>query len=364
MTFRPFRLCLNALFAASLLVCALPAAAEPSLADAQAAMKQGQLPTALEKVDQILAVKPKDAAARFTKGIILTEMNRPNDAIVMYQKLSKNYPELPEPYNNLAVIYASQRQYEKAKAALEMAIRTHPAYATAHENLGDVYAKLASQAYDKALQLDSANTQAQTKLAVIRDLMGSNSRTARVTPPTTKPVQVATAPAAAPTQGAKAPEPAPTKPAATAPVVVAKAEPAKVAPPPVVGKVEPAPEKKPAPKQEDKAEADVRKTIEGWATAWSRKDVKAYLNHYARDFQTPGGVARKTWEGDRQLRIAKPGPINVDVDNFTVHVSGDEAKARFRQSYSSANLKSATTKTLVMVKRDGHWQIQQERVGG
>lgn len=378
MTFRPSRLSLNALLAALLLACALPAAAEPTLAEVQASMKQGQLPAALEKVDQILAVKPKDAPARFTKGIILTEMNRPNDAIALYQKLSEDYPELPEPYNNLAVIYASQRQYEKAKAALEMAIRTHPAYATAHENLGDVYAKLASQAYDKALQLDSANTQAQTKLAVIRDLMGSNSRVPRTAPPASKPVIVAAAPATPASTPAKvhakapdvapaakpAPAPAPAaKPAAT-PAPTAKSEADKAPAKQAVEKASPAPEKKPEPKQDDKAQADVRKAVESWAAAWSRKDVKAYLNHYARDFQTPGGVPRKTWESDRQLRIAKPGPIRVEVDDVSVRVSGDEAKARFRQSYTSANLKSATTKTLVLVKRDGRWLIQQERVGG
>src|SRR2546425_9737176 len=76
----------------------------------------------------------------------------------IFTKLTQDYPELPEPYNNLAVIYASQGQYEKARAALEQSIRTHPSYATAYENLGDVYAKLASQAYDKALQLDSSNS--------------------------------------------------------------------------------------------------------------------------------------------------------------------------------------------------------------
>ncbi|MCX9155149.1 tetratricopeptide repeat protein [Niveibacterium sp. 24ML] len=367
MTFRPFRLSLNALLAALLVASALPAAAEPTLAEVQASMKQGQLPAALEKVDQILAVKPKDAPARFTKGIILTEMNRQNDAIALYQKLSEDYPELPEPYNNLAVIYASQRQYEKAKAALEMAIRTHPAYATAHENLGDVYAKLASQAYDKALQLDSANTQAQTKLAVIRDLMGSNSRVPRTAPPS-KPVLVAAAPAAAPAAAAKAPAKTPETPAAAKPApatpVVAKAEPEKLPAKPAAEKAAPVPEKKAEPKPDDKAQAEARKLVENWAAAWSRKDVKAYLNYYARDFETPGGVPRKTWESDRQLRIAKPGPIRVEVDDLNVRVSGDEAKVRFRQSYTSANLKSATTKTLVLVKRDGRWLIQQERVGG
>ncbi len=379
MNFRPFRTPLNALAAAMLLACALPAAAEPTLTEVQANIKQGQLAAALEKVDQILAVRPKDAQARFTKGVILTEMNRLNDAAAVYQKLSEDYPELPEPYNNLAVIYASQRQYEKAKAALELAIRTHPAYATAHENLGDVYAKLASQAYDKALQLDSANTQAQTKLAMIRDLMGSSTRNARTAPTTSKPVQIAAAspapltktPVAAalakPTPPVtSAPEPAP-KPveASTKPAPVAKVEaqkPAATLAPVAAANTEPATAKKPA--ANDKAEADIRKMVNNWASAWSRKDVKGYLSHYARDFKTPGGIPRKAWESERESRLTKPGPISVSADNLLIRLSDDQATVRFRQSYDSANLKSTATKTLVLVRRDGRWQIQQERVGG
>ena len=89
--------------------------------------------------------------------MIQRESGKPTDAIATFTKLTEDYPELPEPYNNLAVLYAGQSQFDKARAALEMAIRTNPSYATAHENLGDVYAKLASQAYNKALQLDAAN---------------------------------------------------------------------------------------------------------------------------------------------------------------------------------------------------------------
>ena len=56
-----------------------------------------------------------------------------------------------------------------------MAIRTNPSYATAHENLGDIYAKLASQAYNKALQLDAANaTSVKPKLALIRELFSAD----------------------------------------------------------------------------------------------------------------------------------------------------------------------------------------------
>ena len=100
---------------------------------------------------------------------------------------------MPEPYNNLAVLYAGQNQFDKARTALEMAIRTNPSYTTAHENLGDVYAKLASQAYGKALQLDASNTAVPPKLAVIRELFNpALSKGQRPTlPPVEAPSQVA-----------------------------------------------------------------------------------------------------------------------------------------------------------------------------
>ena len=121
--------------------------------DVNQLVRAGKLADALGKADQYLAGKPRDPQMRFLKGVIQTESGKPNDAISTFLKLTEDYPELPEPYNNLAVLYAGQGQYEKARAALEMAIRTNPSYATAQENLGDVYAKLASQAYSKALQL-------------------------------------------------------------------------------------------------------------------------------------------------------------------------------------------------------------------
>src|SRR5581483_1287271 len=110
--------------------------------EASQLFKQGKQAAALEKIETVLAVNPKDARARFLKGLILTEQNKSQEAIKVFTALTEDYPELPEPYNNLAVLYAAQGQYEQARKALEMAIRTHPSYAIAHENLGDVYAKM------------------------------------------------------------------------------------------------------------------------------------------------------------------------------------------------------------------------------
>jgi tetratricopeptide (TPR) repeat protein len=142
----------------------------------RATLGRGLLPLALCALLAAIpacADEPRDAQARFLKAVILTEQGNSREAIDIFTRLTQDFPELPEPYNNLAVIYAAQGQYEKARAALEQSIRTQPSYATAYENLGDVYAKLASQAYDKALQLDKTNSGAQTKLSRAREIARS-----------------------------------------------------------------------------------------------------------------------------------------------------------------------------------------------
>lgn len=171
----PIRTLLALLFAAT---CAAAVSAVPAdaLQEAQHLYKQGQLQQALDRTDQIISGRPGDVQARFLKGLILTEMNRHDEAIAAFSRLTEDFPELPEPYNNLAVIYAQTRQYEKAKAALEMAIRTHPGYATAYENLGDIYVRLGGQAYDKALQLDASSATARKKLALARELITVSGR--------------------------------------------------------------------------------------------------------------------------------------------------------------------------------------------
>ncbi|HUY03416.1 MAG TPA: tetratricopeptide repeat protein [Rhodocyclaceae bacterium] len=333
---------------------ALPVRAD-ELQDASRLLKQGQQAEALAKADQYLSSHPKDAQGRFLKGLILTEMHRNPEAIAVFTKLTEDYPQLPEPYNNLAVIYAQQKQYDKARQALETAIRTNPSYATARENLGDIYARMASQAYDKALQIDSSNTSAQTKLALIRELMSTPTRPGQ--PVVKTPgiaVAVATPPAKPVGPAPIAPKPASSKPTETKP---AAAKPA--AAPTVAAK--PA-EAKPAPAAAPDAKVD--RALAAWAQAWSRKNVKAYLAFYARDFKTPRGMSRAAWERERTMRINKPGPIQVGIEHLRITMDGaGRAVARFRQHYRSATFKTSSNKVIVLVKHEGKWLIQQERVG-
>jgi tetratricopeptide (TPR) repeat protein len=296
------------------------------LQDASKLLKAGQPQQALERVNRALAANPRDPQARFLKGLIFTEQGKQQDAIEIFTKLTQDYPNLPEPYNNLAVIYASQGQYEKARAALEQSIRTHPSYATAYENLGDVYAKLASQAYGKALQLDASNTGAQNKLSLVREL---------VREPVAKPAPTTVAAKETPKEAPKA--------AAKAPVVAQKA-----------------PEKKPAPAGE--STADVMKTVNGWAQAWSKKDADAYLAYYAKDFKAPRGEGRADWEKARRARITAPKSIAVGVESPKVTMRGpQQASVSFRQTYRSDKLSTKSRKTLELVKVDGRWLIKEEK---
>jgi tetratricopeptide (TPR) repeat protein len=321
------RIPLLALGATLLLVLQIPAGfAANSYEDASKSFKQGNFADALEKVETVIAANPRDARARFLKGLILTEQNKPAEAIKVFTALTEDYPELPEPYNNLAVLYASQGQYEKARKSLEMAIRTHPSYAIAHENLGDVYAKMASEAYDKALQLDRSNAAAQTKLAMIKDLFSGSvvpgkgsaeTETASATPPAT-PDKPATSSA---------------KPAASV-FTPAKGDP----------------------------EA-VLAAVNGWAKAWSGKNPDAYLAYYAPNFQVPGGEARANWETTRRDRIVRPKLIEVTIGSpkVTFDASG-RAIVKFRQGYRSDTLNTSGAKTLLLVKNSDRWQIVQERM--
>ena len=339
--------------AVALLAC-LSAQAGP-LEDASQSLKAGQHAKALELVNKHLAGQPKDARGRFLKGLIFTGMNRQGDAIAIFKKLTEDYPELPEPYNNLAVIYAQQKQYDKARDALEQAIRTHPAYATAHENLGDIYSRLASQAYGKALQLDSSNALAQTKLALINDLVGSD-KSAGATLSAAAPAPTVLA-GTKPTEPAKSAELARPAPAIAKPV----APDAKPAEPKPVPAPEPAPAS--AAAESLNLEGEITAAVDDWLAAWSKKDVKRYLGYYARDFAPPGKASRKDWEAERTLKVGKPGKIEVSRGKLTVKLSGqDKATASFRQSYVSTGFKASSNKTLQLVKRDGKWQIQQELV--
>ena len=311
----------------------------------QRLIKDGQHAQALKLIDESLAKNPKDAQMRFRRGVALSMLDRKAEALGVFQKLVEDHPEMPAPYNNMAVIYGAQGEYDKARGALERAIRTNPAYATAYQNLGDVYAQLASQAYSKALQLDKSDTSVTPKLALLRELTTGTTATpgAAAAAKPTPAAQVAAPP--------PAPAPAPSAVTTTKPTTTIATPPASA---PAVAK----------PAAASNSVADVESAVKAWAVAWSKRDMQGYYAAYAPDYVGKSG-SRKAWEQNRRDRIASRQSIKVDISNLNVTVNGDKATAQFRQRYESDALSNTSSKTLQLVKSsNGRWVIQQESGGG
>jgi len=161
------------LLAALLLGLSLPAQAD-DIQDANKLLKQGEYVRAMQKVDDHLATDPKNPQARFLRGLIFNAQGKSDEALTTFRALTEDYPELPEPYNNLAVIHASKGNYDEAINALKLAIRTNPNYATAHENLGDLYSRMAGQSYERAMKLNRADASAKRKFELNRELLGNS----------------------------------------------------------------------------------------------------------------------------------------------------------------------------------------------
>jgi tetratricopeptide (TPR) repeat protein len=298
--------------------------------------EQGDDEAALARLDAYLAERPRDARARFLKGIILTERGRTDEAIAVLTALSEDFPELPEPHNNLAVLYASQGKYDNARRELEMAIRTYPGYAMAHQNLGDVYMALAGEAYARALQADPGSSTARARLVQIRELLPEG--------PVSAPAPVATGPAAA-----------------AAPQQVPGVQPERPAPTPPIAPQE-VPAATPSPAASDPARA-VLSTVEDWARAWSGKDFDKYLSFYARDFVTPNGEPRGKWEAARRERVTTPRIISVEVIAPKVSVDDpSHATVTFKQNYRADSYRSSGRKTLQLVREGERWLIQRETI--
>jgi len=133
-------------------------------------VREKGLPGALTRADTFLVKNPRDLQVRFLRAVILTDQNKTDDAVSAFESLTQDFPELPEPYNNLAVLHANQGQLDRARSLLQQAIIAQPNYVTAYENLGDVYVSLAAEAYQRALKLDPNNQAAQSKLTLAREI--------------------------------------------------------------------------------------------------------------------------------------------------------------------------------------------------
>ncbi|MCK4742350.1 MAG: tetratricopeptide repeat protein [Sulfuriflexus sp.] len=300
------------------LIC-LPLIAHADIGRAQQLFDEQRFGETLEKIDAILAKQATHQQALFLKAMTLERIGRVDDAIKTYKLLNRKYPKSPEAYNNLAALYAKQGNYELAQDSLLAALKTHASYATAYENLNDIYSRMANNAYSKALALENKNKPTVLALKTINKLdLPAEKITANL-------------------------------PLAKNPVAVVKIKPAAAVTKPVT-----------ITKKPNETELIID-TILGWSNAWSAQNSDAYLAYYATRFSPPNGYSRQRWEQDRRIRLRKPAFIRISIQSPKVTLLSERtARLTFKQDYQSNSFHDAVIKTLLLEKIDGSWQILDE----
>lgn len=337
-------------------------------------LEQGKLSEAAQRAQNGLKQNASDVQLRFLQGVIATEQRKYDQAIQIFTALTQEFPAMPEPYNNLAVLYAAKGEDRKAAQVLEQAIRTNSSYATAHENLGDLYARMASDAYAKALQLDGSRKPEQPKLSLIKQIAAAGPATAAASTkpaaaaPAPAPVTVAAASAPAASAPASKPSTPPAAPAAAAPAPAPATPAAAAAAPPskpaAAAKPAPAEPAKPTAKADDDKliVATVEKAVMAWAKAWEQQNMTAYYAAYSNHFEPQEG-SLAAWKVERKERIVGKPSITLEVRDLKVAVQGERATASFRQYYASGSFKATTRKTLRMQREGDKWRITREEAG-
>lgn len=143
--------------------------------DLRALMARGDLPAALAAADKAVQAQPQDAGLRFLRGVVLMDLRRDEEAALQFTTLTHEYPELPDPYNNLALLHARAGRLEPARQALQSALLNDPRHRAARVNLGQVHLLLAAQAWEQAAATQPSDLALQRKLQALRTLLASEA---------------------------------------------------------------------------------------------------------------------------------------------------------------------------------------------
>ena len=244
----------------------------------------------------------------FYRGIIETNQGKKNKAIDTFRDLTERFPRLPEPFNNLAVLYAEKGQFRLAKEILEQAIKTNPSYLTAHINLGDIFTKMASEAYNKALEIDKSNNIAITKLSMITQLFNYN--------PDTKNT--------------------------------------------VMDSIKTKREIKTTQLSKKELKKNILSIINNWKNAWESKNMENYLASYSSNFNYPNNMNRTQWEKYRANRIVPKKIINISLSDIKIKFKKEKIKSTFIQNYKSGKLNQISNKSLTFIEENGEWLSLEE----
>ena len=152
-------------------------------------VQEGRYQEALSTLSVELKRRPRDGQLLLLQGSALSLSGRKTEAMKIFSWMANEKIETAAAYNNMGVIHVSQGDYDSARGALEFAVIADPSYATAHQNLGNIYSNLASQAYRRALQLDRSDSTLPTKVAQLAELLGHGPGSTDPAPKITMPAE-------------------------------------------------------------------------------------------------------------------------------------------------------------------------------
>jgi len=287
---------------------------------------------ALKTLDALLKTRPGNREALFLKGSVLARMNRKKEAIVIFKRLTKIAPELPEPYNNLAVLYASQGDLKASRQALEDAMETNKNYSTVYDNLSAVYIEMARESYVKALEIgekpEMPRLQLLTRLGshktgpAIRRAGKDTHARIRHAGKRSKEVAVIES------------KPAFNRPSKTRSGTISRM----------------------------KNKNTIIKQMKAWARAWSRQDVTRYLSFYSHDFRPDGNISRNVWVAKRRARLAKPAFIDINLSELHVFfLKNNKVVVKLVQDYKSDTFQDRAKKEFALVQDGNNWKIISEK---
>ena len=131
--------------------------------DVEKLVKARKFEDAIDLINSQLKKTPRNVQLRFVKARVQIEMRQFTQAKKTLIEITQQFPELPEPYNNLAAIAANQGNWIEARDYLELALKLRPSYAIASANLGEIYIRLSSQAYENAAKYAQLNQSQYTR---------------------------------------------------------------------------------------------------------------------------------------------------------------------------------------------------------
>ena len=281
------------------------ASAATSIQQLQQLLEQQQYADAVNAGKQLLAQNPKHTRARFLTAYAYQMSAQPEKAEILYQNLIEDNPDLPEPRNNLAMIYLAKGDYDRASQLLVEALNTSPSYATAYDNLSQIYKGIASEAYRRAVSESSepAKYTHDIKLTALTKLDTVDDE-------------------------------------------------------PVTDKI---PDNQTLINFANQ-ETLLLERVKDWATAWSGKDFAAYTKFYNSGYRADF-ESHDQWIEYRRKRIARPGEIKVEISNIQIKWrSENKAIIDFEQAYDSVRYSDRVVKRLAFSRIGSQWKITEERV--